>query len=75
MIKEEELREGLKKLVGGRRAEDILKDLREGREVSYIEKRRLVNERPVQPLTPQEIAAIQANLGITPSASSSSDEK
>ena len=75
MENEKELREGLTKVVGGRRAEEIVRELREDREPQAITKRAIIEEKPVLPLSAQEIAAIQANLGITLSAPTPDQKK
>jgi len=72
MPNERNLREGLTKLVGSQRAESIIRELREGKKYSFVEKRAIVDEQPQRPLTQDEIAAIQAYLGVTPGSSQGS---
>ena len=71
MANEKDLKTGLTKLAGGRKASEVIQAIREGREPTWLEKRKIVSEKPSEPLTQPEIQAIQAYLGVKPATGES----
>ncbi len=68
--KEEGLKKGLTRLVGGQKAEQIVRKIREDRALTPLEKQQISSQASQTPLPKEQAEAIMAYLGIPAQASS-----
>ena len=73
--REEDLKKGLTRLVGGQTADVIVRKIREDRALTPLEKKQISSQAATTPLPPEQAEAITAYLGIQAQSSSEGSDK